>query len=218
METDSINPASAGSIGATESAKIDPVESTKATTVLPLKPAASETAAKPDSIPLSDNTPAHESISPDSPTVKESIETPATAPAPAPVPATASEVIAERIQVAASDSWDAEDVTSGGEWDLLNAKVRQWWKENNFAELWQRSRRPLVLIVGLIAFTLLIRIYSGILAAIGTIPLAPRLFELVGLGWMTWFSSTRLIRSDERKALFLNLKEIWTAFRGSVRS
>ncbi|MGB4533299.1 MAG: CAAD domain-containing protein, partial [Synechococcus sp.] len=132
-----------------------------------------------------------------------------------PTPA-ASEAIAERIQGAATASSD--DTTSGGgEWDLLSSKVRQWWDDNNLVELWQRSRRPLFLLVGLIGFTLLIRIYSGILAAIGSIPLAPRLFELVGLGWVIWFSTTRLIRSEERKALLEKVGGIWGAFRGSVR-
>ena len=130
----------------------------------------------------------------------------------------ASEAIAERIQVAATTSSSTDDNSSeGGEWDLLSSKVRQWWDDNNLVDLWQRSRRPLFLVVGLIALTLLIRIYSGVLAAIGTIPLAPRLFELVGLGWMIWFSVTRLIRSEERKALLANLSSIWSAFRGSVR-
>ena len=143
----------------------------------------------------------------------EIVQEPATASAPRPA---ASEALAERIQVAASASSD--DTTSGGgEWDLLSSKVRQWWDANNLDEIWQRSRRPLFLLGGLSGFTLLIRIYSGILAAIGSIPLAPRLLELVGLGWVIWFSTTRLIRSEERKALLANVGGIWAAFRGSVR-
>ena len=118
--------------------------------------------------------------------------------------------------MAATDS--TEDTSGGGgEWDLLSSKVRQWWDDNNLVELWQRSRRPFILLVGLIGLTLLIRIYSGILAAIGSIPLAPRLFELVGIGWVIWFSTTRLIRSEERKALLAKVGGIWAAFRGSVR-
>ena len=143
----------------------------------------------------------------------ETAKEPAVASIPTPA---ASEAIAERIQVAATAS--TEDTSSdGGEWDLLSSKVRQWWNDNNLVELWQRSRRPVFLVVGLIGLTLLIRIYSGILAAIGSIPLAPRLFELVGIGWVIWFSTTRLIRSEERKALIANVGGIWSAFRGSVR-
>ena len=134
---------------------------------------------------------------------------------PAPTP-TASEAIAERIQVASTASSD-DTSSGGGEWDMLSSKVRQWWDNNNLVELWQRSRRPLFLVLGLVGLTLLLRIYSGVLAAIGTIPLAARLFELIGLIWVIWFSSTRLIRSEERKALLENIGGIWAAFRGSVR-
>ena len=145
----------------------------------------------------------------------ELAQKPAVAAIPTPA---ASEAIAERIQVAATTASSADDNSSeGGEWDLLSSKVRQWWDDNNLVELWQRSRRPLFLLVGLIGLILLIRIYSGILAAIGSIPLAPRLFELVGLGWVIWFSTTRLIRSEERKALLAKVGGIWAAFRGSVR-
>ena len=138
-------------------------------------------------------------------------------PAIASIPTPAgSEAIAERIQVAATDSTD-DTSSGGGEWDLLRSKLRQWWDDNNLVELWQRSSRPLFLLAGLIGLILLIRVYSGILAAIGSIPLAPRLFELVGLGWVIWFSTTRLIRSEERKALLANVGGIWAAFKGSVR-
>ena len=164
---------------------------------------------------------ATEPVSPAAPIAPDPViaQEPETAKEPAmpsiPTPA-ASEAIAERIQVAATAS--TEDTSSdGGEWDLLSSKVRQWWNDNNLVELWQRSRRPVFLVVGLIGLTLLIRIYSGILAAIGSIPLAPRLFELVGLGWVIWFSVTKLIRSEERKALLANVGGIWSAFRGSVR-
>ena len=150
-------------------------------------------------------------VAPEPAVAQEAVE--ASIPTPA-----ASEAIAERVQVAATASASPDDSSSGGgEWDLLSTKVRQWWDDNNLVDLWQRSRRPLFLIIGLIGLTLLIRIYSGILAAIGSIPLAPRLFELVGLGWVIWFSATKLIRSEERKALLANVNGIWSAFRGSVR-
>jgi hypothetical protein len=32
-----------------------------------------------------------------------------------------------------------------------------------------------------------------------------------------WFSATRLIRSEERKALLANVSGIWAAFTGSIR-
>lgn len=211
METDPINPASSDSSPSMEIKSTEPIESGSPAavpeTTLPetADPAAAESTA---SVPA-------EPQAPDPVIAKEPEIAQETAVPSKPTPP-ASEAIAERIQVAASSHND-DTPSSGGEWDLLSSKVRQWWEDNNLVELWQRSRRPLYLIVGLIGLTLLIRIYSGILAAIGSIPLAPRLFELVGLGWVIWFSATRLIRSEERKALLANVSGIWAAFTGSIR-
>jgi hypothetical protein len=209
METDPINPSSSDSSPSMEINSTDPIASGSPA---PEPSVEESSAADPAATePFSPAAP----ITPDPVIAQkpEIVQEPATASASTPA---ASEAIAERIQVAATASSD--DTTSGGgEWDLLSSKVRQWWDDNNLVELWQRSRRPLFLLVGLIGFTLLIRIYSGILAAIGSIPLAPRLFELVGLGWVIWFSTTKLIRSEERKALLANVGGIWAAFRGSVR-
>ena len=212
METDPINPASSDSSPSMEIKSTEPIESGEAAAA----PVPTDPVVANATTPLQSENKAPDPVTTQDPVVA-SHSTPAAAEPTEAEPA-ASEAIAERIQVAATTSSSTDDNSSeGGEWDLLSSKVRQWWDDNNLVDLWQRSRRPLFLVVGLIALTLLIRIYSGVLAAIGTIPLAPRLFELVGLGWMIWFSVTRLIRSEERKALLANLSSIWSAFRGSVR-
>ena len=216
METDPINPSPSDSTPSMEINSTDPIASGSPAS----EPAAPEPSVEESSAA---DPAATEPVSPAVPITPDPVIAPepelAQKPAVAAIPTpAASEAIAERIQVAATTASSADDNSSeGGEWDLLSSKVRQWWDDNNLVELWQRSRRPLFLLVGLIGLILLIRIYSGILAAIGSIPLAPRLFELVGLGWVIWFSTTRLIRSEERKALLANVGGIWTAFRGSIR-
>jgi hypothetical protein len=220
METDPINPSPSDSSPSMEINSTDPIASgSPAPDPSAEQSSVADSAATESSEPVQAETPAPEPepvrpatpITPDPPTDQES------AVSSIPVPA-ASDAIAERIQVAATTSSSTDENSSkGGEWDLLSAKVQQWWDDNNLVDLWQRSRRPLFLLAALIGLTLLIRIYSGILAAIASIPLAPRLFELVGLGWVIWFSVTRLIRSEERKALLANVGGIWSAFRGSVR-
>ena len=214
METDPINPSPSDSSPSMEINSTDPIASGSPAS----EPAAPEPSVEESSAA---DPAAAEPVSPAAPITPDPVIAPepelAQKPAVAAIPTpAASEAIAERIQVAATANSD-DASSAGGEWDLLSSKVRQWWDDNNLVELWQRSRRPLFLLVGLIGFTLLIRIYSGILAAIGSIPLAPRLFELVGLGWVIWFSTTKLIRSEERKALLANVGGIWAAFRGSVR-
>ena len=62
------------------------------------------------------------------------------------------------------------------------------------------------------------RIYGGILDAIATVPLAPRLFQLVGAFYAVWFAATRLIRAEERKKISANVNDLWTSLRGGSKS
>ena len=62
------------------------------------------------------------------------------------------------------------------------------------------------------------RIYGGILDAIATVPLAPRLFQLVGTFYAVWFAATRLIRAEERKKIATKMNDLWTSLRGGSKS
>jgi len=132
--------------------------------------------------------------------------------APALDPAIASQVTIPALTKDQDDNGSATE--SGGEWELLSAKIGHWWQEQNLGEQWQRLRKPLLLAGGLVGLILVLRIYSAVLAAIASVPLAPRLFELVGVSWLAWFSVTRLIRSDERRKVVSGLSQRWQAFRG----
>ena len=138
---------------------------------------------------------------------------PAPAADPAPAPELTSPSIAERVSVPETPS-SSDASEEGGEWDLLSTKVRQWLAENDLADQWQRLRKPLLLIAGLIAFILVLRIYGGILDAIATVPLAPQLFELVGVIYATWFATTRLVRSEERRKISAAVSDLWSSMRG----
>ena len=108
-----------------------------------------------------------------------------------------------------------DDASTGGEWKLLTAKLMSWWEGNDLGEQLNHLRQPLRIVAILVAVVLLIKVYSGLLSAIDTIPLAPRLFELVGICWMIQFSVTRLVRSDERRDVLQSLRERWNSFTGS---
>ena len=101
---------------------------------------------------------------------------------------------------------------------MLSDRIGQFFKENNLQEQWQSLRQPLLLLGGLIVVILTMRIYGGILDAIATVPLAPRLFQLVGTFYAAWFAATRLIRAEERKKISANLNDLWTSLRGSSKS
>lgn len=148
---------------------------------------------------------------------QEEVQNATPAPVPAPAPELTSPSIAERVSVPATPpSGDTSE--EGGEWDLLSTKVRQWWGEHDLADQWQQLRRPLLLTAALIAFILALRIYGGVLDAIATIPLAPRLFELVGVIYATWFAATRLVRSEERRKISSGLGDLWSSVRGKSSS
>jgi len=128
-------------------------------------------------------------------------------------------VIASSVTIPAANDGDAANdpdsaQSEGGEWELLSGKIRDWWQEKDLGAQWQRLRQPVLLAGGLVGLILVLRIYSGILAAIATVPMAPRLFELVGVSWLAWFSMTRLIRSDERRKVVGAVTTRWQAFRG----
>ena len=144
-------------------------------------------------------------------------ETPvAPEPAAPTVTAPASPSIAERISVPAQASADSRE-EDGGEWDLLSSRIKQFFEANNLQDQWQSLRQPLFLLGGLIVVILTMRIYGGILDAIATVPLAPRLFQLVGTFYAVWFAATRLIRAEERKKISANVNDLWTSLRGGTK-
>ena len=135
-----------------------------------------------------------------------------TAAAPEPPAAATSPSIAERISVPAKAPSDGDD--EGGEWDMLSSRIKAFFEANNLLDHWQNLRQPLLLIGALIALILTVRIYGGILDAIATVPLAPRLFQLVGTIYAAWFAATRLVLSSERKKISGNVKDVWSSIRG----
>ena len=165
-------------------------------------PAESATAA-PTETPVAETTVAETPVAPE--------------PAAPPVKAPASPSIAERISVPAQASADSSE-EDGGEWDLLSNRIKQFFEANNLQDQWQSLRQPLFLLGGLIVVILTTRIYGGILDAIATVPLAPRLFQLVGSFYAVWFAATRLIRAEERKKISANVNDLWTSLRGGSKS
>ncbi|WP_114992402.1 CAAD domain-containing protein [Synechococcus sp. UW179A] len=140
-----------------------------------------------------------------------------TEPVAQPVAPSASTSIAERISIPAQAPAD-DSGEEGGEWDLLSNRIKQFFEANNLQDQWQSLRQPLFLLGGLIVVILTMRIYGGILDAIATVPLAPRLFQLVGTFYAIWFAATRLIRAEERKKISANVNDLWSSLRGGSKS
>ena len=115
-----------------------------------------------------------------------------------------------------------EGLDQGEELKLLLERLRNffklsnWIKQDDQTSPWQQLRRPVLLIAALITLVIFVRIYGGILSTIESVPLAPSLFELAGILWLTWFSITRLIRSEDRQDVISRVRTRWEAFRGTT--
>ena len=190
------NPTSPASVG-----EIEPISE-------PVPPASPAPASAPDPAEPANLDVATTELVPDAPI-------PSKPPEPAaPVSPAVDSVIAERITILGDTSSDDTTANSGGEWDLLTSKIREWFEANDIGEQINQARQPLRLVAYAIGFLLVLKVYSGLLSAIGTIPLAPRLLELVGLCSVISFSATRLVRTADRREVIEGLRQRWTAFSG----
>ena len=121
-----------------------------------------------------------------------------------------------------TSSDEPEGLDQGEELKLLWERLRNffklsnWIKQDDQTSPWQQLRRPVLLIAALITLVIFVRIYGGILSTIESVPLAPSLFELAGILWLTWFSITRLIRSEDRQDVISRVRTRWEAFRGTT--
>ena len=137
--------------------------------------------------------------------------TPEPEPTPAPTPApTPDPVIASTVSIPAQESADED----GGEWELLVGKVKDWLEQNDLAELWTKAQLPLRVVGGLIVFSLVATVYSGVLSTINSIPLVPGLLELAGVIWLVNFALRNLIRNSDRDNFIKGARSTWTRVTG----
>ena len=148
---------------------------------------------------------------PPPPTKPTPAPTPEPEPTPAPTPAPKPDpVIASTVSIPAQESADED----GGEWELLVGKVKDWLEQNALAELWTKAQLPLRVVGGLIVFSLVATVYSGVLSTINSIPLVPGLLELAGVIWLVNFALRNLIRNSDRDNFITGARSTWTRVTG----
>ena len=136
---------------------------------------------------------------------------PTPTPTPAPTPAqTPDPVIASTVLIPAQESADVD----GGEWELLVGKLKDWLEQYDLAELWTKVQLPLRMVGGLIVFSLVATVYSGVLSTINSIPLVPGLLELAGVIWLVNFALRNLIRNSDRDNFIKGARSTWTRVTG----
>ncbi len=142
----------------------------------------------------------------------EPVSTPA---APEPAPQTSSDSPSLEASTSVPPAGDATATgDGGGEWELLLAKLQDWLGSGQLQDLWLQARRPLNLVLAAVGLLLLLRVYTGLISAIDSLPLVPRLLELVGLIWAVRCGLPRLLQSSEREQLLQNLQQRWRSFSG----
>ena len=97
---------------------------------------------------------------------------------------------------------------------LLAGKVKDWLEQNDLAELWTKAQLPLRVVGGLIVFSLVATLYSGVLSTINSIPLVPGLLELAGVIWLVNFALRNLIRNSDRDNFIKGARSTWTRVTG----
>lgn len=102
----------------------------------------------------------------------------------------------------------------GGEWELLKAKLSAWLEGAELQQQWDRLQGPLRGLALLIGLVLILRLYSGLIGTLDSLPLVPGLLELVGVIAFARFCLTRLVRTSERERLLADWSRRWQEFRG----
>ncbi|MEB3333170.1 MAG: CAAD domain-containing protein [Synechococcaceae cyanobacterium] len=109
---------------------------------------------------------------------------------------------------------EGASVAEDGEWELLKAKLSDWFEGGELQRQWNRLQGPLRGLALVIGLVLLLRLYSGVIGTIDSLPLVPGLLELVGVIAFLRFCLTRLVRTSERERLLADWSRRWQEFRG----
>ena len=155
---------------------------------------------------------AAESIATPEPTLEPTPE-PTPAPTPEPTPAPTPEPAPDPV-IAATVTIPASETSDGGEWNLLKEKIQDWINSNQLSTLWQQIKLPAQIFGVVIALTLVLQVYGGIIRTIEAVPLAPGLFELAGVIAVANFWARKLVKSSERKKVLQGLQERWSQVIG----
>lgn len=138
----------------------------------------------------------------------------APAPSPAPVATAAAQPELESSTIVPPLGGEAAASEEGGEWDLLVGKVRDFLASGQLQALWNQARTPLTLVLALVGVLLVLRVYTGLLAALDSLPLIPGLLELVGVIWTVRVGLPKLVQKSQRQQLLAGLRERWQRFSG----
>ncbi len=101
------------------------------------------------------------------------------------------------------------------DWKTFLNKIRGWiGLENVYSGKFNHFVNPSLLIIGIASLLILLKAYTNILNTIEEIPFAPSLFEVIGTLWLIRFSTTRLLRKQDRQQFRAEMTNRWRIFLG----
>ena len=121
-----------------------------------------------------------------------------------------------KIQASEDSSDDKSILTVENEWETFLKKVRAWLgNTNKISREFDDFINPSILIIGLSLLLICVKAYTTFLYAVGEIPFAASLFEVIGTLWLIKFSITRLLHKKDRHQFTSEIKNRWITFLGS---
>jgi hypothetical protein len=148
-------------------------------------------------------------------TAVASAPSPAVTAVPEPVAASTPEGIASTLSVPPLEG-DARGEGEGGEFELLISRVSAWLREQDLPARWEKLQGPLRGLALLLLALVLLRLYGALIDTLDSLPLVPRLLQLVGVIVLVQFSVTNLVRTSDRDRLISSWQQRWSTFRGRV--
>ncbi|MEH2065225.1 MAG: CAAD domain-containing protein [Nostoc sp.] len=102
------------------------------------------------------------------------------------------------------------------QWQQISRQISQFLQQlpEYLSSFFQDYKQPLITVALILAAIVTAKIVLAVLDAINDIPLLSPLFELVGIGYATWFISRYLLKASTRQELADEIQFLKNQFVG----
>ncbi len=102
------------------------------------------------------------------------------------------------------------------QWEQISRQINQFLEllPQYLSSFFQNYQQPLITVALILAAIVTTKVVLAVLDAINDIPLLSPLFELVGIGYATWFTSRYLLKASTRQELANEIQLLKNQFVG----
>ena len=99
------------------------------------------------------------------------------------------------------------DSTSEKKWQFIGKNIVDFLGEipTNVAQTYKRFQTPIVSVVLLVTIAILVKILVAVFSALNEIPLVEPILELIGGGYVVWFTFRYLLKGSTREELGIQI-------------